>query len=619
MKLLHGFLLGYKLTHGLNEKILSDGKRLLYYYSDWSATKSDHEIWCSEKGGSFPVPSSKEENDFLASVADDGTWLGDTANSTFQGDLAQPFVDGANVALSTTGQWVTDSKFASAVCYLPAATPTTCPSSFTISNPQQFCAPDHYHEWQLSNFGNLSDDNTLSTYEAQNDVVGYGVSVNYNTKNKKWTITVDEGSPSYCELRSKDTSVDCPTAVTKWEVRTDPKGKFSLIKEGPTVVLNEGIKKKGVIRTCNDIENNPDIWLDAEGAYSVNPWPQFGDEAKTTIYCRWRKGKKTVTMIPLNPEENKSVYFGQRIKEEYADKCLPNWTKKHGSDEKWEQKGTTAFKNVMVEWKDDAYVINPKINFPEYLEHSDMPDVLPKKFEKEFASGGDCFSRSECGEARKGGFQIKVTDGLQIDWNRSGDWKMAEKNSKILIHKTETEVRALCGGYCNSCRLKGELYLISAMEDSTVPVTTTTVSTTTTTMSTIWRSPDIARSHQNDVYTGFLAWLDANVRDEKFKYAMTMKIEQLTRKMLRKSEKINSRCGSYNQMPRSGKHGKYAKKDVCKAAAQLTKAFVTWNNMYNMDCRNRGRDEEFVDLMKKHFDKINIKLRKKLYCDAGEE
>merc|ERR1711972_1007966 len=194
---------------------------------------------------------------------------------------------------------------------------------------------------------------------------------------------------------------------------------------------------------------------------------------------------------------------------------------------------------------------------------------------------------------------------------------MTQENSSILIEKTATGVGAVCGGYCNSCKLNGELYLISALAPSTVPTTTSPMTrmvttTTTTTGTTLYRDPSIARNHQQDIFNGFMKWMEANIRDEKFKTAMTMKIEQLSRKMLRKSEKIHTRCGSFNREPRKGKHGKYAKQDNCKAANQLTKAFLLWNKLYNVDCRGRGMDNVFPELMQKHFDKILTKLKKKL-------
>ena len=113
---------------------LSNGRIISYVRSSTTMSYNEANSWCTQQSGQLPIPTSQEENDFLANIG--STWLavntqnlsGLTYTNWGLGRYGrEPSGDGSQVELIVGEKWGVDWKFGTwndggssfaATCYL---------------------------------------------------------------------------------------------------------------------------------------------------------------------------------------------------------------------------------------------------------------------------------------------------------------------------------------------------------------------------------------------------------------------------------------------------------------------------------------------------------------------
>ena len=103
------------ISLGYSEIQLTPSRQIKYVRNGASMTLADAQAWCSGLNGNLPVPTSAEENEFLASLG--STWLGfttdDMSGLTFDnwrkgasdGRPDEPSGDSTEVQLIAEDKW----------------------------------------------------------------------------------------------------------------------------------------------------------------------------------------------------------------------------------------------------------------------------------------------------------------------------------------------------------------------------------------------------------------------------------------------------------------------------------------------------------------------------------
>jgi len=74
-------------------------------------------------------------------------------------------------------------------------------------------------------------------------------------------------------------------------------------------------------------------------------------------------------------------------------------------------------------------------------------------------------------------------------------------------------------------------------------------------------------------------------------------------------------CGEFNMDQRTDDDGRYDKDNACRASKQLTRNFIHWSSIYNINC-DPEKENKFHAKIVTQMEAIEIRMKKRLGCDA---
>merc|ERR1712050_472145 len=251
-----------------------------------------------------------------------------------------------------------------------------------------------------------------------------------------------------------------------------------------------------------------DLPAGEDGAFVVYPFKtsegEIDENEPVDVYCEWDEDKNATTYIPVDSDDNYSIYHRKMLSDKYAHKCpytLSIWEPKDkrlveewrnwwrldddNTKEVWDEYSWTYFDKVELNINNGVVTINREntkwARLPNKFMHGD--DHKDDYRKKAYGTAGDCFSSNACERSRAGYFKVapftKWNTNLGIDWERTGDWvaeaidpgKGPEQVAFINDERKRTDsFSADCGGRCGQCAPSTEIHIGPKSRIKPIPI-----------------------------------------------------------------------------------------------------------------------------------------------------